>query len=90
MHPSEPPDHAADHPRPAQPTLPHKAVRGVQARSSQLHLHIARRRQAADPVTGVTGEVLRLRFAVGEVVGDVLHDVHRLGAAHRLSQRRPQ
>eukprot|EP00966_Prymnesium_polylepis_P332764 7388240-Prymnesium_polylepis.1 len=28
MHPSEPPDHAADHTRPAQPTLPHKAVRG--------------------------------------------------------------
>eukprot|EP00966_Prymnesium_polylepis_P050981 1180324-Prymnesium_polylepis.1 len=34
MHPSEPPDHAADHPRPAQPTLPHKAVRGARARFS--------------------------------------------------------
>eukprot|EP00966_Prymnesium_polylepis_P185210 4292543-Prymnesium_polylepis.1 len=28
MHPSEPPGHAADIPRPARPTLPHTAVRG--------------------------------------------------------------
>eukprot|EP00966_Prymnesium_polylepis_P239983 5549267-Prymnesium_polylepis.1 len=33
-----PPEHAADDPRPTQPTLPHKAVRRARARSSQLHL----------------------------------------------------
>eukprot|EP00966_Prymnesium_polylepis_P267891 6188606-Prymnesium_polylepis.1 len=33
----EPPGHAADDPRPTQPTLPHMAVRGARARSSQLH-----------------------------------------------------
>eukprot|EP00966_Prymnesium_polylepis_P292697 6759641-Prymnesium_polylepis.1 len=49
MHPPEPPGHAADDPRPNQPTLPHKAVRGVRARSSQLHLHIARRRVECRP-----------------------------------------
>eukprot|EP00966_Prymnesium_polylepis_P173909 4023212-Prymnesium_polylepis.1 len=67
MHPPEPPDHAAHHPRTAQPTPPHKAVRGAQARSSQFQLHIARRRRGcAGPVTGVTGEVVRLRSAVEE------------------------
>eukprot|EP00966_Prymnesium_polylepis_P065863 1528187-Prymnesium_polylepis.2 len=34
IHPPELPDHTADHPTPAQPTLPHKAVRGARARSS--------------------------------------------------------
>eukprot|EP00966_Prymnesium_polylepis_P056659 1310973-Prymnesium_polylepis.3 len=43
MHPPEPPAHAADTPRPTQPTLPQKAVRGARARSSQHQLHIARR-----------------------------------------------
>eukprot|EP00966_Prymnesium_polylepis_P148414 3428329-Prymnesium_polylepis.1 len=42
MHVSEPPGHAADHPRPTQITLPHTAVRGARARSSQLHLHVGR------------------------------------------------
>ena len=44
IHPPERPGHATDDSRPTQPTLPHKAARGAQARSSQLHLHIARRR----------------------------------------------
>ena len=49
IHPPEPPGHAADPPRPTQPTLPHKAVRGARARSSQLHLHNARRRRDCRP-----------------------------------------
>eukprot|EP00966_Prymnesium_polylepis_P198732 4606000-Prymnesium_polylepis.1 len=36
------------------------------------------------PVAGVAGEVVRLCCAVEEVVGEVLHDAHRLGAGHRL------
>ena len=40
--------------------------------------------EAAGPVAGVTCEVVRLRCAVEEVAGDVLHDAHRLGAGHRL------
>eukprot|EP00966_Prymnesium_polylepis_P209478 4852563-Prymnesium_polylepis.1 len=31
MHPPELPDHAADHPRPTQPTLPHKAASALLA-----------------------------------------------------------
>ena len=49
IYPREPPGHAADDPRPTQPTLPHKAVRGARVRSSQLHLHIARRRRECRP-----------------------------------------
>ena len=49
IHPPEPPGHAADDLTPTQPTLPHKAVRGARARSSQLHLHIARRRRGCRP-----------------------------------------
>eukprot|EP00966_Prymnesium_polylepis_P123623 2858301-Prymnesium_polylepis.1 len=49
MHPSEPPGHAADPPRPIQPTLPQKAARGARACSSQHHLHIARRRRGSRP-----------------------------------------
>eukprot|EP00966_Prymnesium_polylepis_P071791 1667557-Prymnesium_polylepis.1 len=48
MHPPEPPDHAADTPRPTQPTLPHKAVRGARARTS-CTLVIARRRRGSRP-----------------------------------------
>eukprot|EP00966_Prymnesium_polylepis_P188435 4366948-Prymnesium_polylepis.1 len=87
MHPPEPPDHAADAPRPTQPTLPHKAVRGARVRSSQPHLRIARRRRdcrGAGAVAGVTSGVAQLRSAVEEVVGDVLHDAHRLAVGHRL------
>ena len=40
--------------------------------------------ETAGPVAGVIREVVRLRSAVEEVVGDVLHDVHRLAAGHRL------
>ena len=40
--------------------------------------------ETAGPVTGVIREVVRLRSAVEDVVGDVLHDVHRLAAGHRL------
>ena len=41
--------------------------------------------ETAGPVAGgVICEVVRLRSAVEEVVGDVLHDVHRLAAGHRL------
>ena len=39
--------------------------------------------EAAGSVAGVTSDVVRLRSAVEEVVGDVLHDAHRLGAGHR-------
>ena len=39
--------------------------------------------EAAGPVAGVACEVVRLRCAVEEVAGDVLHDAHRLGAGHR-------
>ena len=46
--------------------------------------------EAAGPVTDVLGVVVRLRSAVDEVAGEVLHDVHRLAAGHRLSQRRLQ
>ena len=71
MHPSEPLGHAADHPRPARPTLPHKAVRGAQARSSQLHLHgLLVVVETAGPVSGVTTEVVQLRSAVEEVAGE--------------------
>ena len=40
--------------------------------------------ETAGPVAGVTSGVVRLRSAVEEVVGDVLHDAHRLAAGHRL------
>eukprot|EP00966_Prymnesium_polylepis_P144635 3339905-Prymnesium_polylepis.1 len=80
------PEHAADPHNLPYPTLPHKAVRGARARSSQQHLHIARLVvvEAAGPVSGVTIGMVQLRSAVEEVVGDVLHDVHRRAAGHRL------
>ena len=40
--------------------------------------------ESAGPVAGVTSGIVQLRSAVEEVVGDVLHDVHRLAAGHRL------
>ena len=40
--------------------------------------------ETAGPVAGVIREVVRLRSAVEEVVGDFLHDAHRLAAGHRL------
>ena len=40
--------------------------------------------EAAGSVAGVTSDIVRLRSAVEEVVGDVLHDADRLGAGHRL------
>eukprot|EP00966_Prymnesium_polylepis_P191480 4437370-Prymnesium_polylepis.1 len=39
MLPPEQPDHAADTPRPTQPTLPHTACEEREVRSSQLKLH---------------------------------------------------
>eukprot|EP00966_Prymnesium_polylepis_P165647 3829050-Prymnesium_polylepis.2 len=38
---------------------------------------------AAGPVAGVIGNVVRLRSAVNEVAGDVLHDVHASPADRR-------
>eukprot|EP00966_Prymnesium_polylepis_P288411 6661763-Prymnesium_polylepis.1 len=72
MHPPEPPDHAADTPRPTQPTLPHKAVRGARARlaAPPAHCSSSSRLPRAGPVTGVTSGVVQLRCAVEEVVGD--------------------
>ena len=40
--------------------------------------------ESAGPVAGVTSGIVQLRSAVEEVVGDVLHDIHRLAAGHRL------
>ena len=47
MHRPELPDHAADHPTPSRPPHPRTAVRGAQVRSSQLQLHVARRRRGS-------------------------------------------
>ena len=88
IHASEPPDHAADHTRPIQPTLPHKyptrrcEERERAPRSSTCTLLVVV--EAAGPVAGVTSDMVRLRSAVEEVVVDVLHDVHRLAVGHRL------
>ena len=39
--------------------------------------------ESAGPVAGVTSGIVRLRCAVEEVAGGVLHDAHRLAAGHR-------
>ena len=84
MHPPEPPDHAADPPRPTQPTPTpceeREAERAPRSTSCTLLVDV----EAAGPVTDVIGVVVRLRSAVDEVAGEVLHDVHRLAAGHRL------
>eukprot|EP00966_Prymnesium_polylepis_P249685 5772649-Prymnesium_polylepis.2 len=52
MHPSELPDHAADHPRPTRPTNPHKACKACKRarRSSSCTLLVVV--ETAGPVAG--------------------------------------
>ena len=84
---SEPPGKAADHPRPARPTNPETACeeRDCAPRSSSFTLLVVV--EAAIPVAGVIGEMVRHRSAVDAATRDVLHDVGRLAAGHRLLQR---
>ena len=68
--------------QPDQPTPTRRCEERKRApRSSSCTLHVVV--EAAGPVTGVTREVVRLRSAVEEVAGGVLHDTHRLAAGHR-------
>ena len=84
MHRPELPEHAADHPTPTRPTHPTRRCeeRECAPRSSSCTLRVVV--EAAGSVAGVTSDVVRLRSAVEEVVGDILLDAHRLGAGHRL------
>eukprot|EP00966_Prymnesium_polylepis_P044710 1035543-Prymnesium_polylepis.1 len=58
MHPSEPPGHAADHPRPTRPIPPHTARCEERKRAPAHHqLHVARpssRLSARSPASPVT------------------------------------
>ena len=71
-------------PHPPDPPTPTRRCeeRECAPRSSSCTLRVVV--EAAGSVAGVTSDVVRLRSAVEEVVGDVLHDVHRLAAGHRL------
>ena len=70
-------------PHPPDPPTPTRRCeeRECAPRSSSCTLRVVV--EAAGSVAGVTSDVVRLRSAVEEVVGDVLHDAHRLGAGHR-------
>jgi hypothetical protein len=64
------------------PDLPYPTRRCEERERSSCTLLVVV--EAAGPVAGVTSDVVRLRSAVEEVAGDVLHDAHRLAAGHRL------
>eukprot|EP00966_Prymnesium_polylepis_P131571 3043130-Prymnesium_polylepis.1 len=69
MHPPEPPGHTADHPRPTQP-IPYptrrceERERALLAAPTTCTLLVVV--EAAGPVAGGIGEVVRLRCAVEE------------------------
>jgi hypothetical protein len=71
---------------PDPPNLPYPTRRCVERerapRSTSCTLLVDA--EAAGPVTDVIGVVVWLRSAVDEVAGEVLQDVHRLAAGHRL------
>ena len=77
------PDTRQTNPDPPDPPTPTRRCeeRECAPRSSSCTLLVVV--EAAGPVAGVTCEVVRLRCAVEEVAGGVLHDTHRLAAGHR-------
>eukprot|EP00966_Prymnesium_polylepis_P006537 150002-Prymnesium_polylepis.1 len=85
MHASEPPDHAAKpfQTHPTYPT-PQGGARSASARPRSSTCTLLVVVEAAGPVAGVIREVMRLRSAVEEDVGDVLHHAHRLAVGHQL------